>query len=240
VVVDTHKPMLVANERLLSKTDYKVVIDHHRRGEDFIEHPTLVYMEPYASSTSELVTELLEYQPKKVKLKMIEATALLAGIIVDTKSFTLRTGSRTFDAASYLRSKGADTVLVQQLMKEDIDVYVKRSQLIEKATINFGSVAIAQATEENEYDQVLIAQAADTLLTLSDIEASFVIAKISADRIGVSARSLGEINVQVIMEKLGGGGHLTNAATQLEDSSIEETSEQLKAILDEYFKESAE
>src|SRR5699024_1838490 len=128
VVVHTHKPSMVPNERLLHKTDYKVVIDHHRRAEEFIDNPTLVYMEPYASSTAELVTELLEYQPKTVKLKMIEATALLAGIIVDTKSFTLRTGSRTFDAASYLRSSGADTVLVQKFMKEDMDVYVRRSK----------------------------------------------------------------------------------------------------------------
>lgn len=234
VVVDTHKPSMVPNERLLHKTDYKVVIDHHRRAEEFIDNPTLVYMEPYASSTAELVTELLEYQPKTVKLKMIEATALLAGIIVDTKSFTLRTGSRTFDAASYLRSSGADTVLVQKFMKEDMDVYVRRSKLIERTEIFRDHIAISQGEDEETYDHVLIAQAADTLLTMSNVQASFVISKREDERIGISARSLGEVNVQVVMEKMGGGGHLTNAATQISDTTIEEAASLLKDILDEY------
>src|SRR5690606_10016957 len=167
VVVDTHKPSMAANEKLLEMTDYKVIIDHHRRGEEFIDNPTLVYMEPYASSTAELVTELLEYQPKTLKLSMLEATALLAGIIVDTKSFTLRTGSRTFDAASFLRSKGADTVLVQQFMKEDLDLYIKRSKLIEKAQIYYNQIAIAKGDPGTSLSPVLIAQAADTLLTLT-------------------------------------------------------------------------
>jgi len=234
VVVDTHKPSMVPNERLLHKTDYKVVIDHHRRAEEFIDNPTLVYMEPYASSTAELVTELLEYQPKTVKLKMIEATALLAGIIVDTKSFTLRTGSRTFDAASYLRSSGADTVLVQKFMKEDMDVYVRRSKLIERTEIFRDHIAISQGEDDETYDHVLIAQAADTLLTMSNVQASFVISKREDDRIGISARSLGDVNVQVVMEKMGGGGHLTNAATQISDTTIEEAASLLKDILDEY------
>src|SRR5699024_3402206 len=140
VVVDTHKPSMTANERLLSKTDFKVIIDHHRRAEEFVDNPTLVYMEPYASSAAELVTALLEYQPKQLKLQTLEATALLSGIIVDTKSFTLRTGSRTFDAASYLRSKGADTVLVQEFMKEDLDIYIKRSKLIKSANVYRDSI----------------------------------------------------------------------------------------------------
>lgn len=234
VVVDTHKPSMLPNERLLHKTDYKVVIDHHRRGEEFVDNPTLVYMEPYASSTAELVTELLEYQPKTVKLTMVEATALLAGIIVDTKSFTLRTGSRTFDAASYLRSNGADTVLVQKFMKEDIDVYVKRSKLIEQTEIYKDRIAIARGEEDLTYDHVLIAQAADTLLTMSGVQAAFVISKREDGRIGISARSLGDVNVQIIMEEMGGGGHLTNAATQIGDTTIEETIEQLKQILVNY------
>ena len=135
VVVDTHKPSMVIEEKLLYKIDHVVVIDHHRRGEEFINHPLLVYMEPYASSTAELVTELLEYQPKGGKIEMLEATALLAGIIVDTKSFTLRTGARTFDAASYLRAHGADTVLVQRFLKEDVDTYIKRAKLIETVDV---------------------------------------------------------------------------------------------------------
>lgn len=235
VVVDTHKPIMVANEKLLSKAEYKVVIDHHRRAEEFIDNPTLVYMEPYASSTAELVTELLEYQPNNLKLKMLEATALLAGIIVDTKSFTLRTGSRTFDAASYLRSKGADTVLVQRFMKEDLDVYIKRSKLIERAEIYHDTIAITKGEPGQTYGGVLLAQAADTLLTMSGISASFVISERDDGRIGVSARSLGDVNVQVIMEKMNGGGHLTNAATQIEDTTVEDTEALLKDILEEYF-----
>ncbi|GGB42913.1 hypothetical protein F3157_08760 [Virgibacillus dakarensis] len=235
VVVDTHKPSMVADERLLNKTDFKVVIDHHRRAEEFVENPTLVYMEPYASSTAELVTELLEYQPKTLKLKMLEASALLAGIIVDTKSFTLRTGSRTFDAASYLRSKGADTVLVQQFMKEDLKLYIKRSKLIERAQVYRHSIAIAKGKPGEVYGSVLIAQAADTLLTMTGINASFVISEREDGRIGISARSLGDVNVQIIMEKMNGGGHLTNAATQIKDTTIDDAEALLKDILEEYF-----
>ncbi|GGD02481.1 hypothetical protein N780_14960 [Pontibacillus chungwhensis BH030062] len=235
VVVDTHKPSLVIEEKLLNKTEHVVVIDHHRRAEEFIQDPTLVYMEPYASSTAELVTEMLEYQPKKLKLNMLESTALLAGIIVDTKSFTLRTGSRTFDAASYLRSKGADTVLVQKFMKEDLDVYVRRSKLIESAKIYRDGIAISKAGEGDTFGPVIIAQAADTLLTMSGVVASFVISERSDGRIGISARSLGDVNVQILMESMNGGGHLTNAATQLDDTTIEQAEEQLKEIIDEYF-----
>ena len=228
VVVDTHKTSLVMDERLLNKIDQVVVIDHHRRGEDFISNPLLVYMEPYASSTSELVTEFLEYQPKRGKIEMIEATALLAGIIVDTKSFTLRTGSRTFDAASYLRAHGADTILVQKFLKEDVDTYIKRSKLIESVSFYRDGIAIAKGKENDLNDQVIIAQAADTLLTMDGVLASFVISKRSEGIIGISARSLGNVNVQVIMESLKGGGHLTNAATQLTGLSIEETEAKLK------------
>ncbi|MCU7736145.1 DHH family phosphoesterase [Priestia megaterium] len=234
VVVDTHKPSMVIEERLLHRIENVVVIDHHRRGEDFIEDPLLVYMEPYASSTAELVTELLEYQPKRFKIDMLEATALLAGIIVDTKSFTLRTGSRTFDAASFLRSQGADTVLVQKFLKEDITQYVQRARFIEHAEIYTAGIAISRAEPNKMYDQVLIAQAADTLLSISGVVASFVISKRRDNLIGISARSLGDINVQVIMESLQGGGHLTNAATQLQDISLNEAEERLKQAIDEY------
>ena len=234
VIVDTHKPSMVIEERLLDKIDHVVVIDHHRRGEEFINHPLLVYMEPYASSTAELVTELLEYQPKKGKIEMLEATALLAGIIVDTKSFTLRTGSRTFDAASYLRSRGADTVLVQKFLKEDLQTYIQRAKLIENVTYAHDGLAIAKGNENETYHQVFIAQAADTLLTMEGIRASFVISRRSENVIGISARSLGEINVQIIMEILGGGGHLTNAATQLTGVSVDEAEQQLAMAIEEY------
>lgn len=234
VIVDTHKPSLVIEERLLSRIDHVVVIDHHRRGEEFIDNPLLVYMEPYASSTAELVTELLEYQPKRGKIDMLEATALLAGIIVDTKSFTLRTGARTFDAASYLRGQGADTILVQKFLKEDVETYLKRAKLIESVYFYKEGIAIGKGNQDQVFDQVLIAQTADTLLTMDGVLASFVISKRSESLVSISARSLGDVNVQVIMESLGGGGHLTNAATQLHDIDIVEAEQELLDAIDEY------
>ena len=232
IVVDTHKPSMVIDERILEKTEKVVVIDHHRRGEEFINNTMLVYMEPYASSTAELVTELLEYQPTHEKLTMLESTALLAGIIVDTKSFTLRTGSRTFEAASFLRTNRADTVLVQRLLKEDINTYMERAKIIETVEWLEKGIVIAKGDEGIVYGSVLIAQTADILLTMQDVSASFVVALRADRKIGISARSLGEVNVQVIMEELGGGGHLTNAACQIDVDTIEEAIEQLKIIIE--------
>lgn len=232
VVVDTHKPSMVIDERVLEASEKVVLIDHHRRSEEFIDQSMLVYMEPYASSTAELVTELIEYQPKHEKLTMLEATSMLAGIVVDTKSFTLRTGSRTFEAASYLRMHGADTVLVQQLLKEDIDTYMERAKLIDGVTVLDHGIAIAKGEEGRVYGPVLIAQTADILLSMLGISASFVIAPRKDGKIGISARSLGEINVQRVMEELGGGGHLTNAACQLPVDSVEEAEQKLLAVLE--------
>ncbi len=235
VVVDTHKPSLVIDEQLLNRCEKVVIIDHHRRGEEFIVNPTLVYMEPYASSASELVTELLEYQPENNKISNLEATALLSGIIVDTKSFTLRTGARTFEAASYLRTYGADTILVQRLLKEDVSTYIERSKIIQTVEFIYPGMAIAHGEDSRFYDTVLIAQTADILLAMKDVSASFVIAHRPDGLIGISARSLGEINVQLIMEKLGGGGHLTNAACQMEVETISEARQLLKkAIIETY------
>lgn len=235
VIVDTHKPSMVIEKELIKSVDHIVVIDHHRRGEEFIDNSLLVYMEPYASSTAELVTELLEYQQSdEKKLSMIEATALLAGIFVDTKGFTLRTGSRTFDAASYLKEHGADTVLVQKFLKEDIETYITKAKIIETVYFYDEGIAIAKGNDHEMIDQVLIAQAADTLLTMDGINASFVLSKRSENMVGISARSLGEINVQLIMEKLNGGGHLTNAATQLYGVTMEEAEKQLHEAIDEY------
>lgn len=231
VIVDTHKPSMVIDERLLQRMDRVVLIDHHRRGEEFITNTMLVYMEPYASSTVELVTELIEYQPKHEKLSMLEATAMLAGIIVDTKSFTLRTGARTFEAASYLRSNGADTVLVQRILKEDLETYIERAKIVQTVEFVGNGIAIAKGEPNRAYSPVLIAQTADILLTMKDVNASFVVAERSEGGIGISARSLGEVNVQIVMENLGGGGHLTNAATQMPNATIEEALEQLKAAI---------
>ncbi|PZX03725.1 c-di-AMP phosphodiesterase-like protein [Psychrobacillus insolitus] len=235
VVVDTHKPSLVIDEKLLQRSEKIVVIDHHRRGEEFITPTLLVYMEPYASSTSELVTELLEYQPKNEKITMLEATSMLAGIIVDTKSFTLRTGARTFEAASYLRTHGADTVLVQKMLKEDLSTYIERSKIVQTVEFIKEGIAIAHGPDNISYSQVLLAQTADILLTMDNVSASFVIGRKSESSIGISARSLGEINVQLVMEQLNGGGHLTNAACQLENKTIEEATTMLKQAIEETF-----
>ncbi|MDC6378173.1 DHH family phosphoesterase [Staphylococcus warneri] len=233
VVVDTHKPEMVLDENVLNKANRKVVIDHHRRGESFISNPLLVYMEPYASSTAELVTELLEYQPTEQRLTRLESTVMYAGIIVDTRNFTLRTGSRTFDAASYLRAHGADTILTQHFLKDDVDTYINRSELIRTVEVQDNGVAIAHGSDDKIYHPVTVAQAADELLSLEGIEASYVVAKREDNLVGISARSLGSVNVQLTMEALGGGGHLTNAATQLKGVSVEDAVVQLQQAITE-------
>lgn len=231
IIVDTHKPSLVIEPKLLEKAKRIVLIDHHRRGEDFVKDPVLVYLEPYASSTSELVTELLQYQDGRLAMDTLEATALLSGIIVDTKNFAFRAGSRTFEAASFLRRHGADLMMVQSLLKEDLSQYVKRADLIKNTEILYGEIAVAVGSENEEYEQLLIAQAADTLLNMRGVMASFVIGKREDGLISISARSQGEINVQLIMEELGGGGHLTNAACQLKQLDLEEAKQKLIEVL---------
>lgn len=231
VIVDTHRPSMVLEPRLLQSTNRIVIIDHHRRSEEFFADPVLIYLEPYASSTSELVTELLQYQGDKLSLDLFEATALLAGIVVDTKSFAFRTGARTFEAASFLRRMGADTSLVQILLKEDLTQYIRRSEIIQNTEVIDNTIAIAVGEETEKYGQLLIAQAADTLLTMAGIEASFVVCRRPDDMISISARSLGDFNVQIVMEMLGGGGHLNNAAAQVKNDTVLGVLNQLKECL---------
>lgn len=233
VLVDVHKPSMVLAPSLLEHVRRKVVIDHHRRGEEFIEEPLLVYMEPYASSTSELVAELLEYQKEPVQLSQLEASAMLAGIVVDTNNFSLRTGSRTFEAAAYLKRQGADPALIHKLLQEKRENFLLRSRIVEKAEMYRGNIAIAVASDDQPLSRVTLAQAADTLLSLDNVIASFVLSG-GEGKVLISARSFGEINVQVIMEKMKGGGHLNNAATQLEDISVADAVKWLKEVLDEY------
>lgn len=230
VVVDTHKASMVKESRILTQTNKIVVVDHHRRSEEFISNAILVYMEPYASSTCELVTELLQYIHDRVLLDVREATALLAGITVDTKNFSLRTGARTFDAASFLRRNGADSMMIQRMLKEDLEEYVRKAEIIKHAEVFYDHVAIAVTEPGRKVAQLLIAQSADTLLNMTDIYASFVIGERPDGLIGVSARSLGHMNVQVVMERMGGGGHLTNAAAQLE-GTVYDVAAKLKAVL---------
>ena len=230
VLVDHSKPSLSESQEVYEALkDRVVIIDHHRRGEEFPEEPQLVYVESYASSTSELVTELFEYQPRRAQgLRRLEATAMLAGIQIDTKSFTLRSGTRTFDAAGYLRAVGADGNLLQDFMKETVDSYRNRAHLIERAKIH-GSVAIAVGEDDAQYDSVVAAQAADSLLQMIGVTSSYVITRRDNDTVAVSARSTGIVSVQLVMEAMGGGGHLSNAATQVKDTSTEEVYELLLA-----------
>lgn len=240
VLTDHSKYSITYNQFIYDKMKNRlVVIDHHRRGEEFPENPMLVYIEPYASSTCELVTEMIEYQPQGGDgvLNYLEATAMLAGITVDSKEFSLRTGTRTFDAASYLRSIGADSQVVSYLLKESIDNYLKRSYLVSTVDMVHSNMAILSGNDSEIYDAIIIAQAADTALSLEGVSASFAIARRSNSMIGISARSTGKINVQVIMEKLGGGGHLSNAATQLDNISVSEAKERLLQAIDSYLQE---
>lgn len=216
-----------------------IIIDHHRRGEEFPENPMLVYIEPYASSTCELVTEMIEYQPQAGEgvLNALEASAMLAGITVDSKEFSLRTGTRTFDAASYLRSIGASSSVVGELLKENINDYLQRVHLVSTIEMLNSDMALLIGENDKIYDSIIVAQAADTALSLEDVEASFAIARRSKNEVGISARSTGKINVQLIMEKMGGGGHLSNAAAQLKDVDVEEAKAELLKAIDEYNEE---
>ena len=234
ILVDVSRPVIAASPEVLEQANKIVVIDHHRRSQDFPKNPVLVYIEPYASSTGELITELFEYQNNYAEsIQPIEATAMLGGIIVDTRNFTLRTGSRTFDAASYLKSVGADTILIQRLLKENVETYLLRSHLLNSLILLENNIGIVQGEEDNPYPTVVAAQTADMMLSMENIDASFVVTKREDGRIGISGRSLGNKNVQRVMEKMGGGGHLSNAATQLSDTTIEQAVIQLKEVISE-------
>ena len=239
VVVDTHKPSLTECPELIDMTDRVVLIDHHRRSTEFIDKAVLKYMEPYASSTSELVTEILQYMENKPRLEKEEADALLAGITVDTKNFSLKTGVRTFDAAAYLRRQGADTIRVRQLFQDDMQTFVEKAAIVGTAMRHRESIAISTTEIESESIQLIAAQAADDLLDIKGINASFVIAKKSDGSVFISGRSLGDINVQVILEKLGGGGHLEVAGAQFKDTDVNSVKESLIKSIDQYFEEGA-
>lgn len=240
VLTDHSKHSITYDTELYDRLKNRlIIIDHHRRGEEFPENPMLVYIEPYASSTCELVTEMIEYQPQGGEgvLTDLEASAMLAGITVDSKEFSLRTGTRTFDAASYLRSIGADTQVVSELLKENIDNYLQRSHLVSTIDMIEPDMALLMGEDNKIYDPIITAQAADTALSLEHVDASFALTRRSKDTVGISARSMGNINVQVIMEKLGGGGHLSNAATQIKGVTVDEAKDKLLAAINEYLKE---
>ncbi|WP_198440008.1 DHH family phosphoesterase [Aerococcus urinae] len=231
-IVDVHRPSITTAPKLIDMVNGVVVIDHHRKGEEYPENVLLEYIEPYASSTCELITEFFEYQNASSKsINRIEATTMLAGIIIDSRNFTLRTGSRTFDAASYLKSCGADSILIQEFLKEDLSEYIKRNELIESVDIMPPYYGIAAGDDDTVYSTVTAAQAADSLLSMNGIVASFVVFLREDKRVGISARSMGNVNVQTVMEELGGGGHLSNAATQISDVSVSQARELLVDVI---------
>ena len=221
---------------MLASTGQIVVIDHHRRGADYVQETVLTYQETYASSTSELVTEVLQYMDDKLKLTQIEAEALYAGIVVDTKNFTFKTGVRTFEAASYLRRQGVDTVAVKQLFQNDLETYTNISSVVKNAEMVSNEIAISICPPGMKNAQLITAKAADELLNLSGIVAAFVLCSVG-NEIWISGRSLGEINVQMILEKLGGGGHLTVAGAQLPGISPSDAKDKLKYAIMEYIEE---
>ena len=233
VVVDTNRPDMVENPQLLESCNRVAVVDHHRRAATYIENAAFNFHEPYASSASELVTELLQYLVEPTDLLREEAGALLAGIVLDTKHFTQRTGGRTFEAAAFLRRSGADTAEVQRLFQGDLKDMVTKYDIIRRAEMYRSNIAVS-VVEEPGVDRVAAAQAADDLLTLKGVQASFVIYA-AEGAVLMSARSLGEINVQVILEALGGGGNSTTAGARIEDTDPESVRQQLIGVLDAYF-----
>ena len=221
-VVDTHIPHLTASPDLLDRIKDIVVIDHHRRSSNFIKNAKLTYSEPATSSTSELVTELLYYFNEDMNLPRLEATALYAGILVDTKNFAVQTGVRTFDAAAYLRRCGADPIVVRQMFRSDFETEQAKAKAKARAQMLPNGLIITKCADELPNIQVIAAQVADSLLRIEGANASMVVFQLSPDTVGISARSTGAINVQVIMEQFGGGGHQNVAGAQITGTSLED------------------
>lgn len=235
IIVDTHNPEIVESLKLVEAIKNKVLIDHHRRGENFIGDTVLSYNEPYASSASEMVTEIIQYMEEKPSISVNEAQALFAGIAIDTKNFTAKTGVRTFEAASFLRSQGVDTTAVKRMFQSNLDEYVKRSKIVASSVIYKDGIAISQWDEDEPQPNLITSKASDELLNIAGVTSSFVLCR-SGNSISISGRSLGSINVQMVLEHLGGGGHLTVAGAQLPNTTMGKAVELLKAAIDNTIK----
>lgn len=233
IVVDTHKQDFTDCPELLDRTDKVMVIDHHRKSVDFIEDTVMFYHMPNSSSASEMITEIAQYVDAKPVLDKFSALALLAGIVLDTRNFILRAGVRTFEAAAYLRSRGAGTVECKKLFSNDMDIFRSRNAIIDNAQ-TYSDCAISVVQDKIDNIRLVTSQAADEMLNIEGVRASFVIYE-SGDSVNISARSYGEINVQLIMESFGGGGHQTMSACQIKDVSFEEATEMLRKAIDEYY-----
>ncbi|WMI81513.1 DHH family phosphoesterase [Anaerotignum sp. MB30-C6] len=238
IVVDTHRKSMVESPQVLESAKRIVLFDHHRKSTDAIDQAVLVYHEAYASSTSELITEMIQHIGKKVKLTNIEADALLAGITVDTKNFCVKTGAITFEAAGFLRRNGADSIRVRLLFQNDMDAYKAKASAVKDAELFMGNIAISVCPANVENSTLTAAQAADDLMNVTGVKASFVCCKVG-DTVFISARSFGEINVQRIMERLGGGGHHTVSGGQLPGSTLEEAKEKIRHAIKDYLEEEA-
>lgn len=238
IVTDNHRKNSTEAPSLIDRTEQIVIIDHHRRGNDYIRNATISYIEPYASSASELVTEILNYFDESFKARVPVAEALLAGLTVDTKNFVYQTGVRTFEAASILKRWGADSIIIKRMFKDDFEIVKYKSEVIADSTVVNDFIAIGHFNREMDGSTLIASQAADDLLNIKGVKASFVLTRAN-DKIHISGRSLGDISVQLILERIGGGGHLTSAATQL-DMSIEEAEIMLKKAIKEYLEEEVE
>ena len=234
IIVDVHNKSYVSNEGIVEKAKRKVIIDHHRRSADIIQGTMLNYIEVYASSTSEMITEIIQYMTNKPEISKEEAEGLLAGIFMDTKGFTLKTVVRTFDAESFLKNKGADTIEVKNMFTDNLEDYLTIAETIKSADVDFEK-KIAIAVCPDNVSSVIVAKSADELLTISGIKVSFVLSKIG-DEIYISGRSVGDINVQVVLEALGGGGHMNIAATKLSNVTIDEAKDMLKESIEKYLR----
>lgn len=240
IVVDHHNPQQSGAPLIIEKLSKVIVIDHHRRSENFIDNPLLVYVESGASSVSELVTELLPYQTQKVNVGEEEATIMYLGILIDTNRFKSRTGSRTFEAAAMLKKMGVDPITAENLLKEDFSDFEAKTQVLKYARKYNGSTIVAAVDDKQILSRTLMSQVADQLLNIKGVEASFVIAKIDEETAAVSARSKGVMNVQIIMEKMQGGGHFTAAALQRKETSVDAIEKELQETIDAYLKEESE
>lgn len=236
IVLDTHRPNFTECPKLLEISDKVVVIDHHRRGVEFISDAVLLFHEIYVSSTCEMVTELIQYMDENIKINKMTAEGLLAGINLDTKNFAFKTGVRTFEAASYLRKIGADTIEVKKLFNADISDFTTKAEIIQNTKIINNRICIGYTSSEIDNVNVIIAKAADELLNIRQVEASFVLGQ-KDGKVFISARSLGDINVHVMMEKLGGGGHIDIAGAQLKNVSLKKAYNMVHEIIEEFLEE---
>ena len=237
IVVDTHIPHMVAAPDLLERIDDVIVIDHHRRSENYIRNTQLSYLEPSASSTSEMVTEMIQYYPVDIILSHLEATSLYAGILVDTKNFVVQTGARTFDASSYLRRSGLDTVLIRQLFKTDYATDIAKAKTKASSQMFPNGLVVAFSPDCLPNIQVIAAQTADSLLRIDKVRASIVVFQLKPDIVGISARSTGDVNVQLIMEKFGGGGHQNVAGAQIKNKPLDDVYQAVIDISNKFIEE---